>query len=530
MSAYAIKFKYIALPFIYIAVGTVGTLALMRWLALEYDFVNVKDEVWSVWLPFLFPWIPISIWLRPRLRILTFSDREPQRRFVFQFTAAFAICATSMVTHAYLRTAIGELFAAKTAAEIETTAKTQFYTIESFQVVHAAARWYTDVRVTGRYHEHLDLEFFYACPISDSHQLDPAKSYEWWYGIKYREQLNNRSSDDVKETMYNLFVESSLRKARTHQYKEVTYFERMPNSEDRDNFLLAIANEGESKVDNTNEILEAQREPFEERNGNTFFWIFGSFAIGLTVFLLLLLWPDYSASQLKRHRSGKKLKTVDLFGSLQLLIPRYPHTASSIILDLNILVFLIMIFSGIHFLYPKAAELLEWGGLRKFETLNGDWWRLITSTFLHAGAVHLIMNLAGLVLAAVFLEPRIGSVRFSIIYILSGLGGGITTLMWHDDNVSIGASGAIFGLFGAVLALLHTNTFEKYERQSLLSLFGIYAGISLIAGLVGNVNNAAHVGGMITGALVALFLHKVMEEQQEPTKRKKKAVADKDGK
>ena len=191
------------------------------------------------------------------------------------------------------------------------------------------------------------------------------------------------------------------------------------------------------------------------------------------------------------------------------MIPKDNHFATSLIINLNILVFLAMLFSGIHPFYPSGYELLEWGANRRFETTNGEWWRLFTSIFVHSGITHLIVNISGLVIAAVLIEPKLGRTNYFILYLLSGVFGSLTSTYWYANTISVGASGAIFGLFGAILSLALTNSFHPIEKKGILILIGTYTGIALLCGLMGSIDNAAHIGGFISGMFISLIIHKL---------------------
>jgi rhomboid protease GluP len=131
--------------------------------------------------------------------------------------------------------------------------------------------------------------------------------------------------------------------------------------------------------------------------------------------------------------------------------------------------------------------------------------------FLHGGIMHLILNIYGLVLASIFIEPLLGSVRYAIIYLAAGIVGSIASISWYENTISVGASGAIFGLCGATLALTLTGIFAKEGKRMILVLFGPYVLINLVMGLFGGIDNAAHLGGLITGAIVALITYSALK-------------------
>ena len=100
------------------------------------------------------------------------------------------------------------------------------------------------------------------------------------------------------------------------------------------------------------------------------------------------------------------------------------------------------------------------------------------------------------------LEPYLGKTRFISAYILTGIVASVASLWWHDFTVSAGASGAIFGMYGIFLAMLTTNLIEKTARQSLLASIAVFVGFNLINGLKGGIDNAAHIGGLLSGMVI----------------------------
>uniref|UniRef100_A0A2P2JJN4 RHOMBOID-like protein n=1 Tax=Rhizophora mucronata TaxID=61149 RepID=A0A2P2JJN4_RHIMU len=135
-----------------------------------------------------------------------------------------------------------------------------------------------------------------------------------------------------------------------------------------------------------------------------------------------------------------------------------------------------------------------------------QWWRLITCIWLHAGVFHLLANMLSLVFIGIRLEQQFGFVRVGVIYLLSGIGGSILSSLFIQQNISVGASGALFGLLGAMLSELLTNwTIYSNKIAALLTLVFIIA-INLAVGLLPHVDNFAHIGGFLTGFLLGFIL------------------------
>lgn len=173
-----------------------------------------------------------------------------------------------------------------------------------------------------------------------------------------------------------------------------------------------------------------------------------------------------------------------------------------ILLDLNILIFILMVLSGVNVMQPDNESLLNWGANFRPMTLEGEWWRLITNCFIHIGIFHLLMNMYALLYIGILLEPHLGKTRFIAAYLLSGITASIVSLWWHDLTISAGASGAIFGMYGVFLAMLTTNLIEKTARKALLTSIAVFVGYNLIYGLKGGIDNAAHIGGLLGGIII----------------------------
>lgn len=205
-----------------------------------------------------------------------------------------------------------------------------------------------------------------------------------------------------------------------------------------------------------------------------------------------------------------------------LFIPARSYFFTPVLLNINLLLFIIMCLSGTGMIDPTSEDLIKWGANYKPLTLNGAYWRLISCCFLHAGIVHLVMNMITLVFIGALLEPRLGKIKFITAYLLTGMVASAASLLWHANAVSVGASGAIFGLFGVFLALLTTKLIEKRERKKLLIAVFYFVIYSLASGFrtdtenAGQVDNAAHIGGLISGLLIGYLFYPSLKRAGVP--------------
>ncbi|MPZ74065.1 MAG: rhomboid family intramembrane serine protease [Nitriliruptorales bacterium] len=150
---------------------------------------------------------------------------------------------------------------------------------------------------------------------------------------------------------------------------------------------------------------------------------------------------------------------------------------------------------------------------------QGEWWRLLSAAFLHGGFVHLAFNMYALYLFGPELERRVGSGSFAAMYVASAIAGGAAFYVAEPNGIAVGASGAVFGLFGAWLVASYRGRHTVVGRQSLrqlLILLGINAALGLMPGL--RIAWQAHLGGLVAGAIIT-FLWTMPAIQRRPAAR-----------
>lgn len=225
-----------------------------------------------------------------------------------------------------------------------------------------------------------------------------------------------------------------------------------------------------------------------------------------------------AALQERRRKESTNLFAVNMedYGAL---LPSSRHLVTPMLIYLNTLLLLLMVAAGASPIEPSAKSLLDWGGNARFYTADGDWWRLGTHMFLHGGVVHLAGNVFALLYVGMFLEPLIGKMRFAVAYILAGICGGLASLLMHPHSVGVGASGAIFGLYGVFLAILSTGHIQKAMRKTMLRSILFFVVFNLIYGLQGNTDNAAHVGGLLSGLAIGFVYYPGIAREDGKTRQ-----------
>lgn len=176
----------------------------------------------------------------------------------------------------------------------------------------------------------------------------------------------------------------------------------------------------------------------------------------------------------------------------------------------NVIIWGLTVAAGADITHAPTDKLLLWGANAASEVQRGEWWRLLTATFLHNGIMHVTMNMIGLAAAGITVERIYGHRLFTLIYLGSGLIGSALSLHFSAQHaVSVGASGAVFGVTGALLVAVFQNR-EKlpqaFGKQTISSL-GFFIIYALAQGFSKpGIDNAAHIGGLLGGCLLAFLL------------------------
>jgi rhomboid protease GluP len=214
------------------------------------------------------------------------------------------------------------------------------------------------------------------------------------------------------------------------------------------------------------------------------------------------------------HGDDEHLREA-FFVRLFRLSPGFPVTRG--LVAINVVVFLLMCLAGADPLQPGGRVAVAWGSNFGPLTLGGQWWRLLSSVFIHFGLLHLAVNMWSLYQTGALVERLFGSGRFLMLYLLAGLAGSLASLVWNPLVNSAGASGAIFGVIGGLLVFLFD------QRQGVPRVIAVdvrkttlfFVAFNLINGFThAGIDNAAHLGGLVGGTLAGLMLARSLAERE----------------
>ena len=190
--------------------------------------------------------------------------------------------------------------------------------------------------------------------------------------------------------------------------------------------------------------------------------------------------------------------------------PRF--SATSILVGLNVLVFIAMALSGVPVMGGNTEQLLRWGANWGPYSLGAEPWRMLTSNYVHIGIIHIFFNMWCLWNLGQLLERIVDRWTYVLAYTACGIGGSLASLWWHPMVIGAGASGAIFGMAGLMIAIFYLGKLpiSKQAIKPTLKSLVSFCAYNLLFGLVPGIDNSAHIGGLVTGLVLGAALAKTV--------------------
>lgn len=443
----------------------------------------------------------LALW--PRFRLI--REGRSGRGSLGQLLAAVAIITLGLAWGSIghlLRATLAPLRALPTLAVLDRSAPARYYQVGQLTLDPLHVGLEQQVETTGRHDEHLNFTLLVACPVAAGR--GPEASVPAWLGFRYSHQMSSRASDAEKEAAYRDFLRTSKQQFDLDRQRPFTYLERCPNDGERQGLRAAASHSDHYRAAAAPPLLLLPvYTPFAERGrsaGRVLLW---SAAIGNGVFVLLLLVLPFDAQHRQALLAGQPISYSPgwLADYGRPFYPRPGYVATPLLLAANLLIYGLMAgstASGFNSFAPPV--LLAWGATYGPALAAGEWWRLLASTFIHGGLLHLVNNMVLLGLLGWQLERALGGWRVLTLYVVAGVGASLVSYWWHPDRVSVGASGALFGWIGLGLTLFWRPQADGSLKVILAGVAFVSGGLSLLFGLLTpNVDNAAHLGGLAIG-------------------------------
>jgi rhomboid protease GluP len=207
--------------------------------------------------------------------------------------------------------------------------------------------------------------------------------------------------------------------------------------------------------------------------------------------------------------------------------------ATYILIGISCAVYLAMVLNGVSWWDPTAEQILHWGANNGIYELHGEWWRLITATFLHIGIIHIGTNMWCLWNLGLLGEPLLGPVGIVAVYLLTGVTGNLLSSAVNPGAIGAGASGAVFGIAGVLILLLNSPhlPFPRPELRRLRRSVIYFAAINLVIGASTlmysggiKIDNMAHLGGFLSGMAIGVPLAPILGTGREPYFKRQRIV------
>lgn len=510
------KFRFLFKPYLIVFFGLLFGYTFLHWiLFIKFDLFKLKEAITNFVIPIVLTSISAWIILRPRHKVLNLESKKGNLVFLYTFILWIILTIPLVIAQEYIVSAAGTLTKVKSINDINEKELSKYYALDNYYIDKQRIGVYNAFDVGGKNNEYFSMYIYIAMPIFEKPADTIISKPKAWLGVIFDETISNRMNDTQKNEFYQMFAGLSQSKFNYLDVSNFKYIDRIGNSDKRDGLINAI--KSNKYYEPSDIVFISNDEPFEKRNGAKLEWIIGSTIIGSIIWLIMLLTPSFNESQLNRIKSGKsdKKAQVEREETFMFFLPREGYFITPILIYINVLVFIAMVLAGAGFLTFSSEYLFNWGGNYGPTTTDGGWWRLLTNIFLHGGLMHLLLNMYGLLFVGIFLEPILGKLKYLFAYLFTGILASIASIIWHEETLSIGASGAIFGLFGVFLALMLTKIYTtQFSKMFFLSTL-LYIIINIVLGFTGGIDNAAHIGGLFSGFIVGLFLAPTLKKEKK---------------
>jgi rhomboid protease GluP len=536
------KFRLIILPFIDRSLILVAGYAAVRLiLDVHLDAAkSVTHEMWHIWMPVILAVLFSYFVIGNRFRLLSKEAKTERRREALWLVAIIALGFSMAGSQEFITSQSRTLSNVTLLADIGHPRANDCFTVSSPYTadVGKAGFFQESRRIPKRYGmDERELIIYAAVPLREASELLPfemipagvpdryivgqSKRHTYWLVKVYTARVQHPTGTNMNREHKKLWERMS-NDLSSNRFRRLDHLSVAPHSESSRAMLAAIENSSALAADDT-VILVPEYSPFKK--SLTGLWVsIGFYLAGLiTISLIVLSLPAISKSSIKEFYARAAIPFTERlkFGRLALAIKKGAGVATWTLIGLNCAVFVAMLFAGISPISPSALELFEFGGATGETILGGERWRIATAMFLHDGVFHLVYNMLALFFVGMAVEPVVKPLKYLVIYLASGVGGALLSLLFVDPQVvHIGASGAIFGVMGVMMSLWARNR-NKYSGYP--TLFFMFGGISLLMGFLPGINNWAHIGGLATGFVLGMLLY-------VPPKKRRRSVSAKPAK
>jgi rhomboid protease GluP len=448
--------------------------------------MDIKLLTWEFIIPFFISIISVIL-MRNKFIVLQFKNKEKDN-FVYILICWVLILSLISVSQMFFTKYFYRRIDVNNVSEIKFDRAISEYKINKLYVDQRKGKGDFQTKIVGRNGEKIQMQVFFIAPLFKDSASIKAISKVWYSEIKDT-TISYSLSDNKKIAASKKFIQNTIDYFEKKNFSKEHHFEKVFQSDEKETFDKLILNHDKPAL-----ILKPVLNKI--KNADYFLYLYFKILVGgLLIILFSLVFIPYK-------EVGYDKKNDEFLSILNFLIPKKGNYFLPVIINLNIIYYLVLAFLQVDIFYPKTEDLIVFGAVSSEKMAQGEIWRLLTAIFMHGSLPHIVYNMFILSFAGVFAKDIFGEKRLSIIYFTSGILSIIITLCFHHDKyVGLGASGAIFGVIGGIFGISCANGFK--ENKTVIFVTSGYLLLNVLFGLITNSDNVVHISGFLIGALVS---------------------------
>jgi rhomboid protease GluP len=514
----ALKARYFTLPYLITIITLTSGYCLARWgLDFKLGVIALTESSWQIWLPCLLALLAQVLYLRKYFRALDIQPDNSQLRMVFELVPLLCLILPLHFSQPMLVKKAFPLQQITDVSEISSTSlnNQRYFSGAPLEINKSLCMGYPNATRHASDITPIMFELYIVCPLDIS-----STESNLWYGKVYQQGSPLLDTDEALNQALLGYSQQALDQFNSSDPDDYRYLEALSSPSNQYRYFQLAINARQQQLSSHHSqqaatLLSPRDTEFAELFSNSLrnFLL----AILASVVLLLLfqfIFPAHSANIVALHTKALQPPAKYSLKNYPLTLhPSHHWFLFSIITTLCALVYLILCSQGADPINPLSATLFHFGANNRAVVIDGEYWRLITSIFLHGGLVHLVMNIYALYFANLYLAKLHRPVLLISLYLICGIVASITSIWWSESAISVGASGAIFGLFGAILVWSKLGVYDPQDQLSIKNSIQIFILLTLVIGslgmfasVFGNFDNAAHIGGLIAGGILGALL------------------------
>lgn len=499
---YTQQVKFFVLPYLLWSLIAISSLLFLRWI-LEYVLgaVLINQSIWDWWIPGIATHLIWFLVLRYRFKLLYNPNwKNNQETFIYMAIVA-PLWLSITFTQFSLEYLVMKKEQVETTNQIDPKDWNTYYYMDSVSWDISNCHLHQTSAVTGRHSDRLNYYCYIAAPIDVSNSA----YHKLWIGKMYRESMKNNLAKSIKTKRWYALQEESLADFKRMYQRFDTYLIPVQRSGNYNNYIRAIERNASNKYFK-HRVFELSYEGIADKRSDIYKWAFGIPFIGIAICALFGNLQIHDKKGLQLYLEGQNTLTPDEHAIRNEIMLKGELPVTVVAIYIILIMYIIPAMVDGNIMHIDSITNFKFGAMQRSAVINGDIWRLFTAMFLHGGLMHLIGNLTALVFLGMSVEVHLERSKYIALIILGGLGASITSLNFLPmDTYAAGASGFLFALYGWALGAMLLYKRVK-ENAVVIRLLSIYMGINLLLGFIfPGVDNAAHLGGLCTGFVLAFI-------------------------